>query len=181
VYDFFTALPTLETPHLLLRAVRLDDATDQWIFTRDPIVAELGMWQPLPTLQENIQDVADTLARYAAGQPTEWGIQHRADHRLIGRCGFVRYRPEHHNAEVGYALARAYWRQGLMTEALDAVVACGFRMLSLHRIEATCLADNAGSIRLLEKAGFQREGTAREAYHHQGIYKDVHRYALLRR
>jgi [ribosomal protein S5]-alanine N-acetyltransferase len=179
LHTFFAMLPPLQTPRLQLRALRLDDAADQWAYARDPAVAHPGMWAPLPTLEENIEDLAATLARYAAGQPAEWGVQHRAAGRLIGRCGFVRYRAEHRNAEIGYALARPYWGQGLMSEALGAVLACGFDVLALHRVEATCLADNAGSIRVLEKAGFRWEGTAREAYLHRGTYRDLRRYALL--
>jgi len=53
--------------------------------------------------------------------------------------------------------------------------------LDLHRIEAICLADNAASIRVLEKAGFRHEGTAREAYRQHDAYKDLRRYAFLRR
>jgi ribosomal-protein-alanine N-acetyltransferase len=68
-----------------------------------------------------------------------------------------------------------------MSEAVQAVLAFGFGALGLHRIEAICLADNARTIRVLERAGFQHEGTAREAYRHGGVFKDLRRYALLAR
>lgn len=63
MHAFFTALPTLETPRLVLRALRLDDAADYWAYARDPAVAEPGMWLPLPLLEANVQDLAATLAR----------------------------------------------------------------------------------------------------------------------
>jgi len=68
-----------------------------------------------------------------------------------------------------------------MSEAVAAVLADGFGRLGLHRVEAICLAENAGSIRVLEKAGLRHEGTAREAYLLHGVYRDLRRYALLSR
>lgn len=174
-------LPVITTARLRLRAVRLDDAADQHAYAREPEVAEPGMWEPLPTLEENRQDLIETLERQARGESAEWGLEHRGTRRLIGRCGLLRLRPAHRSAELGYALARPYWGQGYMSEAVAAVLAYGFEGLGLHRIEAICLADNAGSIRVLEKAGFQYEGTAREAYRQHDAYKDLRRYALLQR
>jgi ribosomal-protein-alanine N-acetyltransferase len=180
-YDGPPALPVLETARLRLRTLRLDDAMDQHAYAREREVAAPGMWEPLSTLEENLQDIVETLERQARGEVATWGIEHCGDRRLIGRCGFVRFRPAHHCAEVSYALARPYWGRGYMSEALVAVVAYGFMRLDLHRIEAICLADNAASIRVLEKAGFRHEGTAREAYRQHDAYKDLRRYALLRR
>jgi len=174
-------VPILETTRLRLRAPRLDDAAHQHAYAREPEVAEPGMWAPLATLEENRRDLVETLERLACGEAIEWGIEHRDERRLIGRCGFVRPRPAHRSAELGYALARPYWGCGYMGEALAAVLAYGFERLALHRVEAICLADNAGSIRVLDKAGFRHEGTAREAYLLHGAYHDLRRYALLRR
>jgi ribosomal-protein-alanine N-acetyltransferase len=81
---------------------------------------------------------------------------------------------------VGFALSRPYWRQGYMSEALTALLVYGFDRLGLQRVEANCLADNTASCRLLEKAGFALEGTARQAYVQDGITKDLRRYAVLR-
>jgi len=173
-------LPRLETARLRLRVLRLDDAADQYAYACAPEVAEPGMWAPLTTLDENEQDLVASLERQARGEAAEWGIEHREEQRLIGRCGLVRVRPVHHSAELGYALARPYWGQGYMSEAVAAVLADGFTRLGLHRIEALCLDDNMGSIRVLEKSGFRLEGTARQAYRQQDAYKDLRQYALLR-
>jgi ribosomal-protein-alanine N-acetyltransferase len=174
-------LPVLETARLRLRSLRVDDAVDQHAYAREREVAEPGMWEPLPTLEDNQRDLIATLERQARGESAEWEIEHRGERRLIGRCGLMRFRPAHRSAELGYALARPWWGQGYMSEAVVAVVAYGFAWLALHRIEAICLADNAASIRVLEKAGFRHEGTARDAYRQHDAYKDLQRYALLRR
>lgn len=173
-------LPTLETARLRLRGLRLDDAADQQVFAADPDVAGPGMWAPLPTLAENRQDLIDTLERQARGESVEWGVELRSVARLIGRCGFVSFRPAHGSAELGFALSKPYWRQGYMSEAVTAALGHAFGPLGLHRIEAICLAENAASRSLLEKAGFEFEGTARRAYLQAGVHKDLSRYAILR-
>lgn len=69
-----------------------------------------------------------------------------------------------HKAELGYWLARSYWRQGIMTSASKLVCIFGFKQLKLHRIYATVLPENKASIRVLEKAGFKFEGKLRKLH-----------------
>jgi len=57
---------------------------------------------------------------------------------------------------------------GYATEAARAIVAFGFDTLGLHRIAATCVADNAASAHVLEKIGFRREGRLREVARYKG-------------
>jgi ribosomal-protein-alanine N-acetyltransferase len=173
------SLPVLETARLILRALSLDDAVDQLAYAREPEVARPGMWDPLPTLEENRRDLIETLASEARGETAEWGVEHRLEGRLIGRCGFVHFRRGHGSAELGFALARPYWRQGYMTEAVTAVLRYGFEQLGLRRVEAICLAENTACRRLLEGMHFELEGTARQAFLQDGNYKDLRRYALL--
>ena len=77
---------------------------------------------------------------------------------VIGSAGFYRWveepRPQ---AELGYDLAPTFWVDGLMTEALAAIVGYGFGPMGLTRIEATVLTDNDRSVRTLERLGFVRE------------------------
>ena len=60
--------------------------------------------------------------------------------------------------ECGYVLAQPFWGQGLMTEALAEVIDWALRQPSIWRIGAVADVDNVGSIRVMEKAGLQREG-----------------------
>ena len=88
----------------------------------------------------------------------DWGIIAKDGNRLIGTCGLYTT-PIHRRAELGYALARDYWGQGLMTEAAKAAIAFGFHVMQLIRIQALCDVENIGSARVLEKSGMQFEGT----------------------
>ena len=66
------------------------------------------------------------------------------------------------SAQVGYWIGPEFARQGLMTEALTAVVHHAFAELDLSRIEAACLPENVASRALLERTGFKYEGVAAE-------------------
>jgi len=82
-------------------------------------------------------------------------------------------------ADIGYELAPAHWGRGYATEAARAIVAFGFRELGLHRISATCIADNEGSARVLKRAGLRLEGRLRENEHFRGRWWDTLVYAVL--
>lgn len=66
-------------------------------------------------------------------------------------------------AELGYWLGRSYWQRGIMTHAIACFVPEAMRALRLHRLLATVYVDNPASMRVLEKAGFAREGTRKSA------------------
>ena len=73
---------------------------------------------------------------------------------------------------LGYWLGRDYAGRGYMRDALGTALNWCFRDLALHRVEAACLTSNARSIRLLEGAGFQREGLARSYLNIAGAWRD---------
>jgi ribosomal-protein-alanine N-acetyltransferase len=84
--------------------------------------------------------------------------------------------------ETGYEIHPDFWKQGLMTEALQAMIQFSFGpqdLMPVHRIEAIVYPENTGSIRLLEKLGFTLEGLRREFGFWKGHYQDVFMYALL--
>lgn len=108
-----------------------------------------------------------------------WGIELKAEGCLIGTCGYCRWDQQHHHAEIGYDLWPDYWGQGLMPEALGALIRFGFVRMNLNRIEATTHTENLRSQRVLEKLGFQREGLLREYYCRDGIFNHQVLFSLL--
>jgi RimJ/RimL family protein N-acetyltransferase len=75
---------------------------------------------------------------------------------------------------------RANWGKGYGYEAVRLALAFAFEELNLHRVTATVFAYNQRSINLIEKLGFQREGTYREFIHRDGKRHDMPLYGLLR-
>lgn len=83
------------------------------------------------------------------------------------------------SCQLYYKLDSDYQHQGYATEAVTGLLSELFQKLSIHRIEADILSENASSIRLVEKLGFQYEGIARSSHFVDGQYRDHLRYALI--
>lgn len=84
------------------------------------------------------------------------------------------------SAELGYWLAEDYWNKGIMTEAVRQICRAAFETFELVRIYAEPFAHNAGSRKVLEKAGFTYEGTMKQGVFKNGQIYDYCIYALLR-
>lgn len=82
-------------------------------------------------------------------------------------------------ADVGYWLGRAYWRRGLMSEALGGLVHLGASRLSYAKMEAYVFTANTAGRRLVERAGFELEGIIRRAVRKYGEWVDEALYGLV--
>ena len=118
--------------------------------------------------------------RTALCVPSSYGIVLKATGRVVGTIGFMWYSEENHSVEVGYSLARGLWNQGLMTEALKAVMRLSFEELQVHRVEAQHETSNPASGRVMLKCGMRHEGTLRGRIYNKGRFVDVELYAILR-
>ena len=97
---------------------------------------------------------------------------------LIGLCGLV-LNPSNEDAEVWYLVDPLYWNKGITTKAVERALHKGFNGCHVHRIWATCLPENPASAKVLEKAGFRKEGYLKEHLKIRGEWKDCYLYALL--
>ena len=173
-------LPTLETSRLRLRRFSLDDAADVFEYASDQETTRHVFWHPHASLHETIEFLNRHVQLAQNGETSEWAVEHKADRKMIGTCGFSWWRPEHGKAELAYALSRKYWNQGLVTEAATACIDYGFGTMGLNRIEARCMPDNVGSERVMQKCGMRCEGTLRQTMLVKGKYIDLKLYAILR-
>lgn len=97
-----------------------------------------------------------------------------------GAIGYVRGSDvERYSAEIGYWLGETYWRQGIVSEALVLVTEHVFGVLNMLRLFALPFADNSGSIRVLEKAGYVREAILRSSSVKYGLPRDQALYARI--
>jgi ribosomal-protein-alanine N-acetyltransferase len=83
------------------------------------------------------------------------------------------------SGHIGYWIGERHSGRGLMVDALDLLAGYAFDTLKLHRIEAACIPGNTRSIRVLEKAGFQREGLLQSYLKINGVWQDHYLYALI--
>jgi [ribosomal protein S5]-alanine N-acetyltransferase len=110
----------------------------------------------------------------------QWAIVRRSDKQFMGTCTLWHFDWNNQRCEVGYGLARRFWGQGFMQQAIRAMIQYAFQTLNLHRIEADVDPENAKSLRLLEGIGFQREGYLRERWLVEGRVMDAIYLGLLK-
>jgi ribosomal-protein-alanine N-acetyltransferase len=145
----------------------------------------LTVWEPLWTRDELSRSAfRRRLRQYQREMREDQGyaflIFREGDVTLVGGLTISNVRRGvAQSASVGYWMGLPHVRCGYMTDALRAVVPFAFGTLGLHRMEAACLPHNAPSARVLEKAGFRREGTARRYLKINDIWQDHDLYALL--
>ena len=103
------------------------------------------------------------------------------DDMVIGSIGIFRQDNIHRQtAELGYYIAEEYWGKGIMAEAVKQICEYVFGNSDIIRIYAEPFAYNIASCRVLEKAGFQYEGTLRSNAVKNGKVIDMKMYSLLK-
>jgi ribosomal-protein-alanine N-acetyltransferase len=83
-------------------------------------------------------------------------------------------------AILGYWLSEELWGKGIVSEAVKLVTNYAFTQLDLIRLQASVYSKNPASMRVLEKAGYQKEGVMRNAVIKNGVVMDEHLYAILK-
>jgi RimJ/RimL family protein N-acetyltransferase len=161
-----------------LRRLTPGDLDDLHTIFSDP---EVARFLAIPRHRDRVDTerfLASIDEGFRTGSLYQWGIEH-AGH-LAGTCTLGGIDWGNRRAEIGFALGRARWGQGLMPDALRALLAHAFGPLNLHRIEADVDPRNEASLRLLERLGFRREGYLRERYFKDGEIQDSVLLGLLR-
>lgn len=180
-FDWGDRLSTLEAPRVVLRWLEEEDVPALYEVFSDPEVMRYWSDAPLRDLAAAAGLLAHIRSMFQARRLFQWGIARREDGRVVGTCTLFHLDVAHRRAEVGFALGRAHWGQGLATEALTTLIGFAFGTLGLHRLEADVDPRNTSSFRILERQGFQREGYMKERYHINGELHDTVFLGLLRR
>ncbi|WP_135534278.1 GNAT family N-acetyltransferase [Halostella pelagica] len=102
-----------------------------------------------------------------------------ADDRPVGMVSLNTVDEENGVGELGYWIVPDEWGNGYATDAARTLTEYAFDQRRLHRVQARVVAFNDASARVLEKAGFEREGVHREAVFVDGEHRDVVWYARL--
>jgi RimJ/RimL family protein N-acetyltransferase len=154
---------TLETERLRLRPLTMEDVEP----LHQLLDIEPDVWKFAPgyarSLEERIECVERRLQQYQRYGFGCFGIERKADGRLIGQGGLSPHEFENEDGsitdefEVMYALGKPYWNQGYATEASRRWVQYAFEEASLKRLVVCPHKANAGSVRVLEKLGFRIE------------------------
>jgi len=179
--EVFPWFPVLETPRLSLRQIVPRDAEALFATISDSAVMEYYGDPPHRSIEHSRDLIQRQQRWYSQREVIRWGITLTGgDDMVIGSCGFFLFDEEFRRAEMGYELAQAYWRQGIMREALGAIIAYAFANTEFHRIEAVVNGANEPSQALLLALGFALEGALRQRFYLANRYWDDLYFGLLK-
>ena len=163
----------IETPRLILRHFTLDDVEDLVAIHNDPVVMEF--YPRTRTYEETKQKVEQTIDDYRQHGWGLWATVYKANNKFIGRCGLKSWIVDGYpEIEIGYMLAKEYWRKGLATEAAIAIKNYGFEKIGCNRLIALIDHGNIASQKVALKTGLTYEKDV------QMWGKNVRLYAIYR-
>lgn len=164
-----------------IRKWKLSDATDlSAAISNKRVQQNLRDGLPYPyTEQDGIDYIS---AMLSADENETFAFAITVGSKVIGSISVFRQENIHKlTAELGYYIAEEYWGKGIMTEAVKKICEYVFSESDIIRIYAEPFANNAASCRVLEKAGFQYEGTLKNNAIKNGKVIDMKMYSLLKK
>jgi [ribosomal protein S5]-alanine N-acetyltransferase len=174
------------TDRLVLRPPRTNDVPEMRRALRSNAV-HLRPWSVAPGPGEDPASLA-AVSRMVLQHRREWKrgqtfvlvvAPREEDRRVIGRIALGGVlRGAFQNAYLGYWVDQQHQGRGLMTEAVQATTAFAFSAAGLHRVQAAVMPRNTGSLRVLEKAGYRREGVAERYLCIAGRWEDHVLFAI---
>jgi len=175
----------IETDRLTLRPFCESDLQDFYTYASVPGVGEMAGW-PHHSSIETTQTVLNMFLE----SKDVFAIYHKADAKVIGSLGLHNNPHSWANEderyshlrlkEIGYVLSKDYWGQGLIPEAVKAVIAYGFDKLGFEAFSCAHFVENYQSRRVIEKCGFVFVGEDKYYSKLMDKYFDDMTYILLR-
>ena len=145
----------LTTDRLTLRPWRESDLNDFYEYASVDGVGQMAGWNP----HRNVEESKIILSHFIEGKHV-FALDYHG--KVIGSLGVEKYKEENypelvelHGREIGYVLSKAYWGQGLMPEAVNAVIQWLFNDEKLDFIICGHFVRNDQSRRVIEKCGFR--------------------------
>ena len=151
-------MDTLETSRCIMRPFEPSDLQDFFEYAKRPNIGPNAGWPP----HNNLDETRKILESFIEGEEV-WAIVLKEGQRLIGSIGL--HKDQLRSAEdvrmLGYILSDAYWGLGIMSEAARAVIDYAFDRFGIHLLTVHHYSFNTRSKRVIDKCGFQYEGTLR--------------------
>ena len=168
----------ITTSRLELRPFCLSDAAEMYAnWASDPEVTRYLMWPTHTSSAVSNAVLADWIPHYNEADYYHWAIT--INGHAIGSISVVQHDDTVSKAQIGYCIGRNWWHQGIVSEALQAVMDFLFDTVGYQRIESRHDPRNPHSGAVMRKCGMKYEGTHRMSdWNNQGVC-DACWYALL--
>ena len=169
----FSIFPRLQSDRLILRSFTEDDWSHVFAFNSGEAELRYVPRNPFKTKTEAVEKLNAFINGFTEKKAIWWAFSLAESGEFIGYGGLFDIADECGKAEIGYGLLQQYWNRGYVSEAIDKIVRYGLDDMKLHRIYAYVDPENGASRRVLEKLGFNREGTLRDDQFARGRYFDM--------
>lgn len=149
----------IETERLVLKNISFDDREFMLKeFSDDAVNRYLFDIEPLSTL-EGADEIINFYLQPEPRTQHRWIIVLKNDDTKIGTCGFHCWYREQNCVDIGYDLQEAFWGQGIMSEALKAILSFSFKNMKVSQVNAHIYVENDRSIHLVQRLGFKFNGS----------------------
>lgn len=173
--------PLLSGDLINLRPLKRADAESLHRYANNSVIARYLPRMPHPySLEDAHKWIRHTRRKVRKREAYSFGMENRETGGIIGMTSLDNLRWDDLNAELGYWVARPFWRKGFATEAVMLILEFAFGTLGLKRVWALVIEPNEVSSHVLQKAGFTLEGTWRKARRHGRKWVDIYSYGILR-
>ncbi|MEO7311184.1 MAG: GNAT family N-acetyltransferase [Chitinophagaceae bacterium] len=169
------------TERLTIRNFHSKDWMDLFEYRSTPEICRFQGYEPYSA--ERCQQFAEAQSQTEFGEPGKWAqlaIELTSEKKLIADIGL---KPEYFDTrlvEFGISLSHLYQRSGYAQEALNAVLDYLFTQHHVHRVTGITDQENESCIRLLEQVGFRKEGTTRQSFWNNNMWRDEYLFAMLK-
>lgn len=168
------------TPRLVLRPYTKRDIDAVWHVVQSPKIYATTAYIPREYPRKRVEwwfGMLQSAIRNRTGY--ELGMFDRRSGEYVGNMGIINVKRESRAASIAYFVAPEKWGLGYATEGAERMLRFAFEELRIYRMGGSCMAHNLASRRVMEKLGFQFEGTARSELFKDGRFIDVSHLSLL--
>ena len=170
----------IKTKRLTLRRFKVTDADmmfNNW--ANDDEVTRYMRWPSYKSVDEAVNTLQNWVDSYEGESYYHWGIC-LDSYEMIGSIGVFIDSEHDHRTELGYCIGRKWWNNGYVSEAVKAVIDYIFTNTDVERIEAFYAVDNPASGKVMQKAGMEFEGFARNKFKSRVGFEDSNMYGIVR-
>jgi len=170
----------IKTERLTLRRFKVTDADmmfNNW--ANDDEVTRYMRWQSYKSVDEAVEMLRQWSENYEKEDYYHWGICLDSG-EMIGSLGVFIDSEHDHRAGLGYCIGRKWWNNGYVSEAVKVILDYMFRNTDVERIEAFYAVDNPASGKVMQKAGMEFEGFARNKFKSRVGFEDSNMYGIVR-
>jgi ribosomal-protein-alanine N-acetyltransferase len=179
--QIFKSFPVLKTNRLILRKLKPKDVDGVYKFYSDHTTLEYIPKEPFTKIDQAKDKLTELEKLYKEEKAIWWAFTLKSSDNFIGFGGIFNINKENNNAEIGYGLLPQFWGKGFMSELVKEIVNIGFNELKLHKLSGFITPGNTGSVKVLEKLGFEKEALlkddvfVRNKYFNTAIYARINK------